>query len=131
MPNSLIADTVSRVRNGQMARLREVVIYHSSMLVGIAELLEKEGYISGYEVVEIRPRVKRIVIKLKYRDGEPAINKIKLFSRSGKRMYSRARKIPKFYGGLGISVLSTSKGILPSYKAVSCNCGGELLFGVY
>ncbi|QHD65058.1 30S ribosomal protein S8 [Neorickettsia findlayensis] len=131
MPNSLIADAVTRIRNGQMAKLREVIIYHSRILVEIAALLKEEGYISGYEVVEIRPSVKRIIIKLKYYCGKPVISKLKLFSRPGKRIYSRARQIPRFYGELGISVLSTSRGILPSYKAVSSNCGGELLFGVY
>ncbi|AHX11223.1 ribosomal S8 family protein [Neorickettsia helminthoeca str. Oregon] len=131
MSNSLIADAVARIRNAQSARLREVVIYYSRLLVDVASLLEDEGYISSYEVFEIRPSVKRIVLRLKYYANAPVINKIKLFSRPGKRMYSSAKNIPKFYGGLGITVLSTSKGVLPSYKAMSFNCGGELLFGVY
>ena len=89
------------------------------------------AYILGYNVRNIRPGINEINIELKYVDGTPVIQEIKRVSKPGRRVYSRADRLPKFYNGLGISVLTTAKGILSDREARSQSLGGEIMCTVF
>ena len=120
-----IADLLTRIRNGQAARKQAVVMPASKTKVAIAQLLKAEGYILDYSVSEeIKPVVK---VVLKYYQGQAAIAEIKRVSRPGLRIYKSKEKLPKVLGGLGIAVISTSKGLMTDRRARSEGYGGEVL----
>jgi small subunit ribosomal protein S8 len=128
-----IADMLTRIRNGQQASLAIVKAPFSNLKVGILDVLKNNGYIAGYAHGEIRAGVKEIEIKLKYHKGIPVIKEINKVSRPGRRAYTSVDelKVSKFYNGLGIYILSTSKGILSDRDAKVANIGGEILAEVY
>ena len=121
-----LADMFTRIRNAQMARKPDVEMPSSKEKRSIADVLQEEGYISGYEVVgeEKKPVLR---IQLKYFEGEPVIEKISRVSRPGLRVYRGASDIPKVKNGLGIMIVSTNKGIMTDRAARRENVGGELL----
>lgn len=129
--NNILADSLTRLANGQAAKLKEVELRFSKIFLECLFLLKKEGYILDFYVKEIRKGISRIFVLLKYYNGSGAIANLKLFSKPGRRRFVQVKNIPKHYGGLGVLVLSTSKGIFSGDKAVKVNAGGELLFGVY
>ena len=120
-----MADMLTRIRNGQMASKKAVVMPSSTLKVAVAEVLQQEGYISGYSVAEgAKPE---LTVELKYFEGKPVIEEIDRFSRPGLRRYAGANELPTVRGGLGIAVVSTSKGVMTDRAARAANVGGEVL----
>lgn len=125
-----VSDMLTRIRNAQMAGKKFVDIPASRIKLRISEILTAEGYIAGVEnPEEIGDRQFRIV--LKYHLGRPVIEEIKRVSRPGRRHYVRKDKLPRIYQGLGIAIVSTSKGIMTSKDAGKQGVGGELLCTVF
>lgn len=121
---------ITRIRNAQM-RGKSVVNSPSSKLrAGVLEVLIKEGYIRGYSEVEVGKH-RELAIELKYADGQPVIEKITRISKPGRRVYSSVKDLPLVRNGLGISVLSTPKGVMSDAAARVENVGGEILCQVY
>ena len=125
-----IADMLTRMRNGLMAKHVSISLPHSKMKKAIAQVLKSEGYIS--DVKEIGEGVnKELSIELKYYNEEPVIEKLKRVSKPSCRVYVGVENMPRVLNGLGISILSTSKGILSNRKALKQNVGGEVLCYVW
>ena len=122
-----IADLLTRIRNALQAGHKSTVAPLSKIKVEIAKILEDEGYIEGYAIEE-DGAFKNIKIKLKYTDdGTPVIETIDRKSRPGRRYYINKGQIPRVKGGFGISILSTSEGVITGVKARKLSVGGELL----
>ncbi|MCG8671286.1 MAG: 30S ribosomal protein S8 [Pseudomonadales bacterium] len=120
-----LADMLTRIRNGQMAKHAEVTMPSSNMKVSVAKVLESEGYISAFSVEEgVQPE---LTIDLKYFEGKPVIEKVQRVSRPGLRIYKGAQELPKVMGGLGVAVVSTSKGVMSDRAARAAGIGGEVL----
>ncbi|MCP5361912.1 MAG: 30S ribosomal protein S8 [Hyphomicrobiales bacterium] len=126
-----IADMLATIRNGQQAKLAYTETPYSQLREQVLKVLEEEGYISGIEQVEIRKGIKRLKIKLKYFEGQGAIKEMKKISKPGRRVYKAIDDLQKFYNGLGISILSTSKGVMSDHRARQENVGGEVLCNVF
>jgi small subunit ribosomal protein S8 len=123
-----IADMLTRIRNAQQARKPVVSIKASAVALNIAKVLEDEGYIAGFRIVnENQIALKSIDVTLKYVDREPVIVKITRVSRPGLRIYKQKQSLPTVMSGLGIAIISTSKGILSDAKARELGVGGEVL----
>ncbi|MGO1580363.1 MAG: 30S ribosomal protein S8 [Peptoniphilaceae bacterium] len=126
-----IADMLSRIRNGNNARHKSVDVPASNIKKEIAEILLREGYIKGYEVID-DDKQGMIRIDLKYGENrEKVISGIKRISKPGLRVYVQNSDIPKVLGGLGIAIISTSKGILTDKEARNSNVGGEVICYVW
>ena len=126
-----IADMLTRMRNAIMARHDSVLVPSSRMKLYIAKILKQEGFITDYEVLGSRPQ-RQIKLVLRYDDqNQPIISGLKRVSKPGVRIYVQHNEIPRVYGGLGIAILSTSKGVMPSHKAWRQRLGGELLCYVW
>jgi small subunit ribosomal protein S8 len=126
-----IADFLTRIRNAHVARHRTVVAPASKIKIAVARILEQEGYIEGYEVLEKGPK-KQLRIALKYGpSGERAITGLERVSRPGRRVYCSKSEIPKVLGGLGIAILSTPRGVLSGSAAKRLGVGGEVLCNVW
>lgn len=126
-----IADMLTRIRNALQARKEEVDIPSSKFKVRLAEILKEEGYIKGFKVI---PDNKQGVLKvfLKYgEDGEPAISGLKRVSKPGRRVYVKKDKIPRVMGGLGIAILTTSRGVMTDREARKAGIGGEVICYVW
>lgn len=120
-----IADLLTRIRNGQMATMKVVEMPSSTKKVAIAKVLKDEGYIKDYKTSE---DVKSVLsITLKYHAGKPVISKIDRVSRPGLRLYKNHNELPKVLGGLGITIISTSKGVMSDSKARKLGVGGEVI----
>src|ERR1700724_2581148 len=128
--NDPLGDLLSRIRNAQMRNKSKVSSPNSKLRESVLDVLKTEGYIRGYAVVEREGR-SEIEIELKYFDGEPVIREIERISKPGRRVYSSVRNLPRINNGLGISVLSTPKGIMADHAARDANVGGEILFTVF
>ena len=113
-----ISDLITRIRNAQMR-------------ANVLEVLKTEGYIRGYASVEHSSGRSELEIELKYFDGEPVIREIERVSKPGRRVYASVKNLPRVNNGLGISVLSTPKGIMADHEARDANVGGEILFTVF
>lgn len=123
-----IADMLTRIRNAQQARKVNVSIRASNTAFNIAKVLQEEGYISSFQFVGDKAAERSISIELKYIGGkEPVITRIDRVSRPGLRIYRSTQKLPQVMNGLGISVISTSKGVLSDKKARELGVGGEVL----
>jgi len=121
-----IADMLTRIRNGQQAQKTSVEMPSSKLKVAIAQVLKDEGYIDQYTVREQSSKP-TLAIDLKYYAGRPVIERLERVSRPGLRVYKPARDIPKVMNGLGVVILSTSKGVMTDRKAKATGVGGELL----
>ncbi|MBY0407073.1 MAG: 30S ribosomal protein S8 [Rickettsiales bacterium] len=128
--NYRLADMLSQIRNGQQARLNNVSVQASKLLGNVLEVLKKEGFIRDYRKVEQGPR-QEYEIELKYHEGERVIKEIVCISKPGRRVYCEISKLPKYYNGLGIAILSTSKGVMSDFEARQANVGGEVLCSVF
>jgi len=127
-----IADMLTRIRNGLTAKLESVDIPASKIKVAIAEILVQEGYIKSATVVKNENKVQDIIhVELKYVSKEKAIRGIKRISKPGLRVYAKSDALPKVLDGLGIAVISTSKGVMTDKKARSIGAGGEVLAFVW
>ena len=127
-----IADMLTRIRNGNKARFKTVNINMSLMNVNIAKVLKKAGYISNYDKVKNEKDQQMLEIILKYPDAKRSvITGIKRISKPGRRVYVPSDSIPKVLNGFGISILSTSKGVITDAEARELNVGGEILCNVW
>jgi small subunit ribosomal protein S8 len=126
-----IADMLTRIRNGIQARHDRVELPASKLKVEIARILKSEGFISNYKLVEDKVQgVLRIYLKYS-EDGEPVIHGIERISRPGRRVYRNKQEIPRVLGGLGLAIVSTSRGVLSGHEAVKTGVGGEVLCQVW
>jgi small subunit ribosomal protein S8 len=127
-----IADMLTRIRNANHVYKEKVDVPYSKLKMEIARILSEEGFIKNYKVVEDKGRPSAIRISMKYGDKkERVITNITRSSRSGRRVYSGKSKLPKVIGGLGIAIISTSKGILTDHQARLQGVGGEVLCVVH
>jgi small subunit ribosomal protein S8 len=127
-----IADMLTRIRNANKARFKTVNINMSQMNINIAKVLKKAGYVSNYDNVKNEKGQQMIEIILKYPDAKrTVITNIKRISKPGRRVYVASDSIPKVLNGLGISILSTSKGVITDAEARELNVGGEILCNVW
>ena len=126
-----VGDLLTRIRNAQHARKSRCVAPASRLKAVVLEVLKREGYIRAWKVSELRAGVTQLEIELKYSEGEPAIKEVSRVSKPGRRVYSKIKELPKFYSGLGISILSTPKGVMSDAEARAANVGGEVLARVF
>ncbi len=125
-----IADMLTRIRNAIMVDHDCVLVPSSKIKLSISKILEEEGFIDRYEVLKGKPQP-MIKIHLKYTDDQPAILGLERASKPGLRVYAGGREIPRVYGGWGITILSTSKGIMTGQEAWRQHLGGEILCYVW
>ena len=126
-----IGDMFSRIRNGQMRQLNSIEIPSSKFRKNILEILKNEGYIKDYFIEKTKNNKKTLKINLKYYEGDPGIKEIKRISKPGRRVYSSIKNLQKTYNGLGISILSTPRGVMSDNEAREANVGGEVLCTIY
>ena len=122
-----ISDMLTRIRNGQHVTLPSVTMPSSRRKEAIAQVLQDEGYISGYSVEDLPGNKSALTVELKYFEGRPVIDEIKRISKPGLRIYRKKDELPKVLGGLGIAIISTSEGVMSDRAARSKGCGGEVL----
>lgn len=125
-----IGDMLTRIRNGQRARKDSVLTPASKLRVRVLDVLQREGYIRGYSEEQMGP-AKGIRIELKYFEGQPAIKHVARVSKPGRRVYSGSQELPRVMNGLGITIVSTPKGVLSDTEAREHNVGGEVLAEVF
>lgn len=125
-----IADFIIRIKNAHMARKSVVEAPYSKVKKSIADILVSEGYLSSVEVKEQKP-YNMLVVTLKYIGKQPAINEVKRVSKPGRRVYSPAATVPRSLGGYGLTIISTSQGVMTDTQARKANIGGELLCQIW
>ena len=129
--NDSLSDMLARIKNAHKANKAFTSCYKSKLNMNVLSVLKDEGYIRDYQDVELRKGINNIKIDLKYYNGTPVIKRIKRISKPGIRVYSKINELQKSYGGLGISILSTPKGVMSDQKARDHNVGGEILCEVF
>ena len=129
--NDSLSDMLARIKNAHQARKSNTSCFKSKLNMNVLAVLKDEGYIRDYKDIEIRKGINSIQIELKYHNGNPVIKKIKRISKPGIRVYSKITELPKPYGGLGISIISTPKGVMSDLQARKNNVGGEILCEVF
>ena len=125
-----LGDLLTRIRNGQQARKDSIMTPASKLRARVLDVLQREGYIRGYREEELAGHA-GIRIELKYFEGQPAIKHIARVSKPGRRVYSGSKDLPRVRNGLGISIVSTPKGVLSDAEARDQNAGGEVLAEVF
>ena len=126
-----IGDMFSRIRNGQMRSLNSVIIPSSNYRKNILEILKNEGYIKDFFIEKSENNKTSLKVTLKYYEGDPVIKEIKRISKPGRRIYAKATSIPRIQNGLGLAIVSTSKGIMTDNDARTKNIGGEVICRVF
>ena len=126
-----IGDMITRIRNAQMRLLTNVKIPSSKFRAKILDVLKQEGYISDYKLLTDSSNRGSLSVSLKYSNGQPVIKEIKRISKPGRRIYASADSIPKIQNGLGLAIVSTSKGIMTDNDARIKNVGGEIICRVF
>ena len=129
--NDSLSDMLARIKNAHKANKTFTSCYKSKLNMNVLSVLKDGGYIRDFKNVELRKGIDNIKIDLKYYNGAPVIKKIKRISKPGIRVYSKINELSKSYGGLGISILSTPKGVMSDQKARDNNVGGEILCEVF
>lgn len=129
--NYRLADMLALIKNGQQARLTRIRCQASKLLGNVLEVLKAEGFIADYRRIETGPGKAEFEIELKYHEGESVIKKLVCISKPGRRVYCAISKLPKYYNGLGIAILSTSKGVMSDFDAHRAGVGGEVLCSVF
>jgi small subunit ribosomal protein S8 len=129
--NDPLGDMLTRIRNAQMRKKSTVLTPASSLRRRVLEVLQNEGYIRGYTEVDYGNAKSEFDIELKYFDGEPVIRTIKRVSTPGRRVYASSKTLPSVNNGLGVSIISTSKGVMSDADAREHNVGGEVLCQVF
>ena len=122
-----LGDMLTRIRNGQHSRKTIINVPASKLRSKVLDVLKKEGYIIGYTEEEVSTNIKILKVNLKYFQGQPAIKEITRISKPGRRVYSSIKDLGKVYNGLGVSILSTSRGLMTDHEARIENIGGEVL----
>ena len=124
-----LADMLTRIRNAQMTAKKDVTMPSSNLKVAVAKVLQEEGYINDWSVAEgTKPE---LTLSLKYFEGKPVIEKIDRYSRPGLRQYAGSKELPSVRGGLGVAIVSTSKGVMTDRAARAAGVGGEVLCTVF
>ena len=132
MTTDPIADMLTRIRNGLMADHDSVEIPHSRIREELSRILKEQGYVSGYSVVEGEPSSTiKVILKYEGSNRDPIIQRLRRISKPGRRVYVGSNEIPSVLGGLGITVLSTSSGVMTGSEARKAGVGGEILCEVY
>ncbi len=126
-----LGDMLTRIRNGQRVGKNTVCCPASSFRANVLGVLEREGFIRGFSWSELRTGIQELTIELKYAEGEPVIKEISRVSTPGQRVYFKIKDLPRVYNGLGISILSTPRGVLSDAEAREANVGGEVLCKVF
>jgi len=126
-----LGDMLTRIRNAQMRKKSKVSTPASSLRRRVLDVLQAEGYIRGYASVAEEGQPEAFEIELKYYDGEPVIREIARVSKPGRRVYASVKTIPRVADGLGVSILSTPKGVMSDAEARDQNVGGEVLCRVF
>ena len=129
--NDPLGDMLTRIRNAQMRNKSKVSTPGSKLRANVLEVLRNEGYIRGYSTTELGNGRTEFDIELKYFDGEPVIREFSRVSKPGRRVYVAVRNLPRINNGLGISILSTPKGVMADHDARDANVGGEVLCTVF
>ena len=125
-----LGDLLTRIRNGQQARKDSVLTPASKLRAHVLDVLQREGYIRGYSE-EVLAGQKGLRIELKYFEGQPAIQHVARVSKPGRRVYSGSTELPRIRNGLGITIVSTPRGVLSDAEARDQNVGGEVLAEVF
>ncbi len=126
-----LGDMLTRIRNAQSAGKANVSTPSSKLRSNVLEVLKREGYIRGYTVNEPKPGFAELVVELKYHEGSPVIREVSRVSKPGRRVYSKIKDLSRVKNGLGISILSTPKGVMSDAEARAANVGGEVLCQVF
>ena len=126
-----LGDMLTRIRNGQTTNKKVVDAPASRFRKNVLEVLKREGFIRNFEEKEMRPGINFFEIELKYYNGKPVISEIKRVSKPGRRVYSSIKNLQKTYNGLGVSILSTPRGVMSDNEAREANVGGEVLCTIY
>ena len=129
--NDALSDMLARIKNAHKSNKSFTSCYGSKLNSNVLSVLKEEGYIRDFKNVEVRNGINNIKIDLKYHNGSPVIKRIKRISKPGIRVYSKIKEIEKPYGGLGISIISTPKGVMSDQQARDNNVGGEILCEVF
>lgn len=129
--NDALGDMLTRIRNAQMRRRPKVSTPASKLRGRVLEVLQSEGFIRGFALIEQKGAHPEYEIELKYFNGQPAIKEIKRVSKPGRRVYSAVRELPTVANGLGVSILSTPRGVMSDVRAREENVGGEILCNVF
>ena len=128
--NDPLGDMLTRIRNAQLRKRPTVATPASTLRARVLDVLQSEGYIRGYSEVAVNGKAE-YQIELKYSEGQPVIREIERVSKPGRRVYSSVKSIPRVADGLGVSILSTPKGVMADHEARTQNVGGEVLCRVF
>ena len=126
-----IADMLTTIRNGLLVKKEKVQTPFSKVKSNVLKVLTEEGYIKDYKIINETKAIKKIEIVLSYINGHPSIKKISKVSKPGRKIYTKIKKLPSYYNGYGVTIVSTSKGIMTDKKARRSNLGGEILCQVF
>jgi small subunit ribosomal protein S8 len=126
-----LGDMLTRIRNGQMAAKSAIKAPASKLRANVLEVLRREGYIRGFETVDLGGGKTELSIELKYHNGEPVIRELRRVSKPGRRIYKGVNDLPSVYNGLGIAIVSTPRGVLSDAEAREARVGGEVLCTVF
>ena len=126
-----LGDMLTRIRNGQRARLSSVKSPASKMRESVLKVLESQGFIRGYKVEEVRKGISELTIELKYHDGDPFIRELDRVSTPGRRVFTKINDLRPFRNGLGVQIISTSSGVMADGEARARNVGGEVLCRIF
>ena len=126
-----IGDMIARIRNGQMRSYVKIEMPASSFKGKILEILKREGFILNYTLDQADEKKTKFSVNLKYNSGSPVINNIERISKPGRRFYASAQSIPRIQNGLGIAIVSTSKGVMTDSEARKAKVGGEIICRVF
>lgn len=129
--NDLLSDTLTRIRNGQMSYAYEVNVKASKLTENVVRVLAEEGFVEGFEPIEVGPGRKEIKVQLRYHEGRPVIRELKRRSKPGRRTYSKSADMLRHRNGLGVTIVSTSKGVMTGFDAQQAKVGGEVLCTVF
>ena len=129
--NDPLGDMLTRIRNAHMRGKSKVISPASKLRRWVLDVLKDEGYIRGYSETEFQNGLKQLEIELKYHEGEPVIREIQRVSKPGRRIYSSVKTMPTVRNGLGLSIVSTPKGVMSDVAARENNVGGEILCRVF
>lgn len=126
-----LGDMLARIRNGQQARKATVESPYSTLRESVCAVLKSEGFIRDYRAQDGENNKRTLTIELKYSEGQGAIREMRRVSKPGRRVYSGVNEMPRFYNGLGVTVVSTPRGVMSDHDARAANVGGEVLCQVF
>ena len=131
MINDPLSDMIARIKNAATRKRSKVLTPASRLRQRVLDVLQDEGYIRGYNLVQNPGEFPQFEIELKYFDGQPVIREFSRVSKPGRRVYVAVRNLPRINNGLGVSILSTPKGVMADHDARDANVGGELLCTIF